>query len=87
VRVLNPAVDAQVDVSAWERPAIFKWLQAQGNVAESEILRTFNCGIGMMVIVPAADVDKALQSLEASGETAVLLGEVVAGSGKVQTGT
>ena len=87
VRVLNPAVDARVDVSAWARPAIFKWLQEQGNVAESEILRTFNCGIGMMVIVPAADVDRALQVLSASGEAAMLLGEIVAGSGLVHTDT
>ena len=87
VRVLNPAVDALVNISAWERPAIFRWLQEQGNVAEAEILRTFNCGMGMMVIVPAADVDNALRSLKASGESAVLLGEIVPGSGQVKTGT
>jgi phosphoribosylformylglycinamidine cyclo-ligase len=86
VRVLTPDVDAHIDVSAWERPAIFKWLQEQGNVAEAEILRTFNCGIGMMVIVPAADVDETLESLAASGESAMLLGEIVAGSGQVKTG-
>jgi phosphoribosylformylglycinamidine cyclo-ligase len=85
VRVLNPAVDARVDMNAWERPAIFRWLQEQGNVAEPEMLRTFNCGIGMMIIVPAAAADAALASLTSSGETAVLLGEIVAGTGKVQT--
>jgi len=86
-RVLTPGVDAHVDVSAWERPAIFKWLQEQGNVAEDEILRTFNCGIGMMVIVPAADVENALQSLKSSGESAMVLGDIVPGSGQVQTST
>ena len=85
VRVLTPRVDAHVDVGAWERPAIFKWLQEQGNVAEDEILRTFNCGIGMMVIVPAAEVDNALQSLRSSGESAMVLGDIVPGSGQVQT--
>jgi len=87
VRVLTPEVDALVNVSAWERPAIFSWLQEQGNVAEAEILRTFNCGIGMMVIVPANEVDNALQSLTSSGETALVLGEIVSGSGQVQTRT
>jgi phosphoribosylformylglycinamidine cyclo-ligase len=85
VRVLTPDVDAHIDVSAWERPAIFKWLQEQGNVAEAEILRTFNCGIGMMVIVPEAEVDNALQSLKSSGESAMVLGDIVPGSGQVQT--
>jgi len=87
VRVLTPGVDALVNINAWERPAIFSWLQEQGNVAEAEILRTFNCGIGMMVIVPANEVDNALQSLTSSGETALVLGEIVSGSGQVQTGT
>ena len=87
VRVLTPEVDALVNVSAWERPAIFSWLQEQGNVAEAEILRTFNCGIGMMVIVPANEVDNAIQSLTSSGETAMVLGEIVSGSGQVQTST
>jgi len=87
VRVLTPGVDALVNVNAWERPAIFSWLQEQGNVAEAEILRTFNCGIGMMVIVPANEADNALQSLTSSGETAMVLGEIVSGSGQVHTGT
>ncbi len=85
VRVLNPTVDARVNLNAWERPAIFRWLQEQGNVAEPEMLRTFNCGIGMMIIVPAAAADAAIASLTASGETAVLLGEIISGSGKVHT--
>jgi phosphoribosylformylglycinamidine cyclo-ligase len=82
--VLNDDIDAVVNINAWERPAIFKWLQDQGNVAEAELLRTFNCGIGMMVIVPADTAAAALTSLQASGEEAYLLGEIVAGSGQVQ---
>ena len=84
VRVLNDDIDAVVNISTWERPAIFKWLQEQGNVAEAELLRTFNCGIGMMVIVPADTADAALASLQASGEDAYLIGEIVAGNGQVQ---
>jgi phosphoribosylformylglycinamidine cyclo-ligase len=84
VRVLHDGVDAVVDVSSWERPAIFKWLQEQGNVAEDELLRTFNCGIGMMAIVPAESVDAALEQLRASGETATLIGAITAGSGQVR---
>jgi phosphoribosylformylglycinamidine cyclo-ligase len=84
VRVLNDNIDAVVDTTTWERPALFKWLQEQGQVAEAELLRTFNCGIGMMVIVPSASVDEALASLRGSGEDANIIGEVVAGSGQVQ---
>jgi phosphoribosylformylglycinamidine cyclo-ligase len=84
VRVLNDNIDALVDTTTWERPAIFKWLQEQGQVTEAELLRTFNCGIGMMVIVPSGSVDEALASLRASGESASIIGEIMAGSGQVQ---
>ena len=83
VRVLHSQVDAVVHTSAWERPAIFGWLQEHGNIAETELLRTFNCGIGMMVVVPAAQADAAMSVLAEHGETACVLGEIVAGSGKV----
>ncbi len=86
VRVLNDQVDARVDTSAWQRPAIFDWLQEHGNVAESEMLRTFNCGIGMMVIVPAGTEQQAIETLTAAGETAALIGEITAGDGSVHTG-
>jgi phosphoribosylformylglycinamidine cyclo-ligase len=83
VRVLNDSVDANVDTSTWARPAVFDWLQQQGNVAESEMLRTFNCGIGMTVIVPSVQADAAVAELTNSGETAVVIGEIVAGNGQV----
>jgi len=83
-RVLNNDVDAVIDTGSWEFTSIFKWLQEQGNVEFNEMLRTFNCGIGMMVIVPAAEVQTAMASLSASGETATLLGEITAGSGQVR---
>ena len=85
VRVLNDTVDARIDTRAWQRPDIFDWLQQQGNVAEDEMLRTFNCGIGMMLAVAADDVPAAIAALQAAGETALEIGEIVPGSGQVIT--
>jgi len=87
VRVLHEGIDARVNTGSWQRPAIFDWLQTQGNVAESEMLRTFNCGIGMMVVVPADQAEAALESLNASGETAMEIGVIESGSGQVHTHT
>lgn len=84
VRVLPKNVDAHVHTNAWERPAIFRWLQEQGNIAEAELLRTFNCGIGMFVVVPADQADTAMQLLTAGGEVVIAAGEITAGQGKVQ---
>ena len=67
---------AQIDSKAWQRPAIFSWLQARGNVAESEMQRTFNCGIGMVVVVAGEDVDRATALLAADGETVIRIGAV-----------
>jgi phosphoribosylformylglycinamidine cyclo-ligase len=85
-RVLPASVDARIDTSAWQRPPIFGWLQKEGNIAEAELLRTFNCGIGMTVVVPAQVAGEALDVLAASGEKAMLIGEIVAGNGRVRTG-
>ena len=54
-RVLPADTLAVIDTASWQRPAIFDWLQRNGNVAEAEMLRTFNCGIGMVVCVAAGD--------------------------------
>jgi phosphoribosylformylglycinamidine cyclo-ligase len=86
VRVLNPAVDAVIDTGGWQRPAIFDWLQEQGNVADTEMLRTFNCGIGMMVVMPADAVEPALEFLRNAGEEASVVGKITAGNGNVQIG-
>lgn len=85
-RVLPASVDALIDTRSWQRPSIFSWLQAEGNIAEAELLRTFNCGIGMTVVVPARVAEAALESLAASGEHAMLIGEIVAGNGRVRIG-
>lgn len=75
-RVLPPHTRAAVRSDAWQWPAIFQWLQRQGNIAADEMYRTFNCGIGMVVIVAAADVARALTVLKESGEHAFVLGEI-----------
>ena len=75
-RVLPNGHTAVIDQNSWPRPAIFDWLQTQGNVAESEMLRTLNCGIGMVVVVPEAERDSTIAALEASGEQAFCIGHV-----------
>ncbi len=81
-RVLPDSISAQINLSSWEFPAIFKWLQEQGNVSEANMLTTFNCGIGMIVVVPAEQENAALRYLETLGETAFLLGVLVESEGK-----
>lgn len=85
-RVLGNNIDATVDTGAWSRPQIFDWLQEQGNIAEAEMLRTFNCGIGMMAIVPADQAEAALAELNNGGEKATVVGTITAGTGKVVAG-
>ncbi|WP_104203591.1 phosphoribosylformylglycinamidine cyclo-ligase [Billgrantia saliphila] len=77
-RVLPESLAARIDVSSWTRPAVFDWLQQQGNVAEHEMYRVLNCGIGMVVVVPARQADQARAHLQALGETAYRIGEIVA---------
>jgi phosphoribosylformylglycinamidine cyclo-ligase len=75
-RVLPDNVDAIVDASSWQRPAIFDWLQEQGNIIDEEMYRTFNNGIGMVACVAKADVEKTLQHLADAGETASVIGHI-----------
>ena len=75
-RVLPAAVKAVIDQSTWERPKLFRWLQSEGNVAEAEMHRVFNCGIGMVVIVARENVRQALQLLRAAGEQAIEIGRI-----------
>ncbi|MDG9671751.1 phosphoribosylformylglycinamidine cyclo-ligase [Hahella sp. CR1] len=77
-RVLPAHSKAVVDVSAFEIPALFNWLQENGNVAWNEMFRTFNCGIGMVVCVPADSAEKAQELLSAAGETVFRLGTIEA---------
>ncbi|EON12563.1 MULTISPECIES: phosphoribosylformylglycinamidine cyclo-ligase [Pandoraea] len=75
-RVLQDNLTADISKDAWTLPPLFQWLQAHGKVADAEMHRVFNCGIGMAVIVSAADADAAVKHLEASGETVYRLGTI-----------
>ena len=75
-RVLPENTVAQIDAQSWELPKLFQWLQQAGNVQAQEMYRTFNCGIGMVVIVAAEDADKAQAFLAAQGETVYRLGAI-----------
>ncbi|MES9846596.1 MAG: phosphoribosylformylglycinamidine cyclo-ligase [Candidatus Sedimenticola sp. PURPLELP] len=81
-RVLPENTKAVVDSGSWERPAVFKWLQEQGNVIESEMLRTFNCGVGMVVCIAEDDVERTTAILEEHGETVWQLGSIEATEGE-----
>ncbi len=75
-RVLPDGTSAHVDRSTWQRPAVFDWLQQQGNIDALEMHRVFNAGIGMVVIVAAQDLDNTLDCLRAQGETCYVIGSV-----------
>ncbi|MCA3002395.1 MAG: phosphoribosylformylglycinamidine cyclo-ligase [Burkholderiales bacterium] len=75
-RVLPQGVTAELKRGSWEAPTIFAWLQKIGNVDDAEMARTFNCGIGMVVVVAEADADRAKSQLEASGERVYRVGEI-----------
>ncbi|MBK1697515.1 phosphoribosylformylglycinamidine cyclo-ligase [Rhodovibrio salinarum] len=76
-RVLPDGLGARLDANAWELPGVFRWLTQAGGVAPEELARTFNCGIGMVVVVPQDQADLALAHLREQGEQAVQIGEIV----------
>ena len=75
-RVLPENCVAQINAQAWQLPKLFQWLQQAGNVARDEMYRTFNCGIGMVVIVSSEDADLAERLFREQGETVYRLGEI-----------
>ena len=75
-RVLPENVTAVLDGTSWHTPKLFHWLREQGNVAQQEMYRTFNCGIGMVVVVNERDSESALGQLKASGETVWVIGTI-----------
>jgi phosphoribosylformylglycinamidine cyclo-ligase len=85
-RALNQGQGLEIDLSSWDLPAIFKWLAQQGDIAQSELLKTFNCGIGMVVIVAADSADAVKAVLRDAGEDVVTLGRVTNGDSVVYTG-
>jgi phosphoribosylformylglycinamidine cyclo-ligase len=83
-RVIPDNLNAQIDLKAWQFPAIFDWLQSNGNVSQADMLITFNCGVGMVVCVAAEDEAATLSLLAELGETAFVIGCCVTGEGKAE---
>jgi phosphoribosylformylglycinamidine cyclo-ligase len=83
-RCLPKNCAASVDTGSWQRPDVFQWLQQQGAIAEAEMRRTFNCGVGFVVVVGKSDAQAALAALAATGLAPWRLGEIVPGTPEVQ---
>jgi phosphoribosylformylglycinamidine cyclo-ligase len=77
-RVMPENTMAKINTNAWHRPQVFDWIAEKGNVTYEEMHRTLNCGIGMVIVVDAADQEKAIASLEAAGETVSVIGTIEA---------
>ena len=75
-RILQPGLQARLHRDAWQMPKLFSWLQQQGGVADTEMYRVFNCGVGMVAVVPAAQAEAISQALRAQGETVYQIGEI-----------
>jgi phosphoribosylformylglycinamidine cyclo-ligase len=75
-RMFGPGLAARIDSTLWPRPAIFDWLQRTGNVASAEMVRVFNCGIGMVLVVDRSAAQAAIDRLTSLGESAYLIGTV-----------
>ena len=82
-RILPDGVAGEIDLQSWTVPPIFKFLQETGNVAQPEMLRTFNMGMGFLFVVPRRQAEKALETVNLTGSDAFLVGEVIAGEPQV----
>lgn len=78
-RIIPPNLEARIDRCRWEQPLIFQWLENNGNISSDEMLRTFNCGIGLILVVEKDDAVLACDTLEELGEEVFVLGEIVEG--------
>jgi len=77
-RVMPENVNAVIDSTSWQRPAVFDWLQQKGNIIDEEMYRTFNNGIGMVVCVAADDAAQTIEILKSAGEEATIIGKIEA---------
>ena len=75
-RVIPDGLGLEIDLSAWELPAVFNWLQTRGGINETEMLRTFNCGIGMVILVAEDSADEICHALDTAGEAVYRIGRV-----------
>ncbi|WP_414464049.1 phosphoribosylformylglycinamidine cyclo-ligase [Hyphomicrobium sp. DY-1] len=81
-RVMPKDVAARIDLSSFTAPAVFEWLAKTGNIPDAELLRTFNCGIGMIAIVSKARADDVIAALTSAGEEPVVIGDVIPPTGE-----
>ena len=79
-RVVPEGLEVVLERKSWRREAVFDWLQRQGQVADAEMYRVFNCGIGMTVQLRAADAARAIEILREAGQEALVIGEVRTGT-------
>lgn len=82
-RVLPDGTNAVIDRSRWQLPAVFQWLQKAGNITDEEMLKTFNCGIGMVVVVDELNAVSVVEALNAAGEQAMVIGSIESASNDV----
>jgi phosphoribosylformylglycinamidine cyclo-ligase len=85
-RVLPEGLACQIDLSAWKLPPVFRWLADTASMAEAELLKTFNCGIGLILVVDPSRAEATGQLLRDLGETVVPLGQIVEGEGVIYKG-
>jgi phosphoribosylformylglycinamidine cyclo-ligase len=85
-RVVPQGLACEIDLSAWDLPPVFRWLATTAGMTEAELLKTFNCGIGMMLVVDAARADAITALLQDSGETVARIGQIVPGEGVIYKG-
>ena len=83
-RVLPRGLGARINLAAVPVHPVFQWLASEGGIAESEMLRTFNCGIGMVVVVSPDDMDAVAQAFTRAGETTVTLGKIIKATGEAR---
>ena len=84
VRILPENINAEIDLNAWQQPEVFNWIQTVGNVDHEEMLRTFNCGIGYVLVVSNSDSKRVINKLAETGHNAFLIGEITTGKKEVR---
>jgi phosphoribosylformylglycinamidine cyclo-ligase len=84
-RVLPATLAAHINLSTWTPQPVFSWLARQGNIGEAEMLRTFNCGIGMVLVAERARTDDVMAALREAGEVPLVIGEIKAGTGNMSS--
>ena len=83
-RALPDGLDAEIDLTCWTPPPVFGWLARQAGIAEREMLRTFNCGLGLVAIVAPESAGHVIDAFQESGEKALRVGQLVAGEGEAK---